>query len=318
MRMGALLAVDGGGTSTRCMIVDDENGTLADVTGGPCAISRGQHTALTSLYATLDHALREAVHKQCARSRMRLALKAACLGLSGVSTTDAGPLVQQAVMRFLQERGYSVPATEILVVSDSEIALAGALAGRPGIVLIVGTGAVAVGRDAQGGFFRADGWGWLLGDAGSGYAIGRSALRAAFASLDGRLAQTRLVSAIPAHFGATRLEELVPRAYFSTWGPGEVAALAKVVAQLADEGDIVCRQILQRAGMTLANTVFAVGRRLSFGAEADVSYQGSIIHKIPVLRQAVHDTLLQEAPGYRLLPPERDPVEGALLLAQGL
>lgn len=308
--MSALLAVDGGGTSTRCVIADNEKGILADIVGGPCAISRGQQAALASLYATLDHALREAGPPKT--------LKAMCLGLSGVSTTGAGPQVQQSVMRFLQERGYCVPATAILVVSDSEIALAGALAGRPGIVLIVGTGAAAVGRDAQGDFFRADGWGWLLGDAGSGHDIGRSALRAAFASLDGRSAPTRLVSAIPAHFGSARLEDLVSQAYLDGWDPGKVAGIAKVVAQLADEGDMVCGEILGEAGMTLANTVCAVGRHLAFGDQVDVSYQGSIIHKIPILRQAVHDTLRQRVPGYRLLPPELTPVEGALLLARKL
>ena len=310
--MDALRAVDGGGTTTRGVIADDTFDVVGSVSGEPTAVARGLDSALTALFAVVEQALNEAVQ----RSPAPVVLRAACLGLSGISTTDAGPRVQQAIIRFLLDRGQSLPAQSVRVVSDSEIALVGALSGKPGIVLIVGTGATAVGRDAKGDSFRADGWGWLLGDAGSGFAIGRSALRAAFASLDGRGAETRLVSAIPAHFGVSSLEEIVPRVYFDAWTPARIATLAPVVVRLADEGDRVCSQILYRAGVALAKSVCAVKRRLAFGPQVDVSYQGSVIQKTPMIRRVLQDTLLKEAPGCRLLAPEREPIEGALLLAR--
>ncbi|MGI6081271.1 MAG: N-acetylglucosamine kinase [Limnochordia bacterium] len=314
--MDVFLAVDGGGTNTRCVIASDASDFLVSVSGGPTAIAHGLDAALTALLAVVEKALNEAVSQQQGHDTTPVVLQGACLGVSGISTTDAGLKVQQALVRFLQERGHPLPPWAVRVVSDSEIALVGALSGRPGIVLIVGTGATAVGRDPQGAFFRADGWGWLLGDAGSGYAIGRSALRSAFAGLDGRKAETRLISAIPAHFGVTRLEDIVPHVYFEAWPPAKIATLTPLVARLADEGDAISRQILSEAGVALAESVCAVRRRLTFGPHVDVSYQGSVIRKIPLIRQILHDTLRQEAPGSRLIAPEREPIEGALLLAR--
>ena len=317
--MTAVLGVDGGGTSTRCLIRHRHFGTLADVTGEPCAFSRGREKALTSLYRTLGEAIAQAQRNLDQHSPVRLRFHAACLGLSGVATTHSEGIVQKAVAGLLHGQGLVVDGFRIAVVSDSEVALAGALSGRPGVVLIVGTGAVAVGRDLQGNIRRTDGWGWLLGDAGSGYAIGRAALRAAFASLDGKKSPTRLTQALPQHFAVPRLEDIVSLAYLGDWDPTTVAGLARLVAQLADEGDPVCARILKKAGSELAHTALSVVRKLAFDSRViEVSYQGSVIRQIPLIRDAVDTELTSKKPRCRFLPPELDPAEGAILMGQGL
>ncbi|MYS50866.1 ATPase, partial [Streptomyces sp. SID6013] len=79
--------------------------------------------------------------------------------------------------------------------SDAVTAHAGALGGRAGVVLAIGTGSVAVGIGADGTYARVDGWGPLLGDDGSGARIGTAGLRAALRAHDGRGPATALLDA---------------------------------------------------------------------------------------------------------------------------
>ncbi|HHW08615.1 MAG TPA: hypothetical protein GXX29_01430 [Firmicutes bacterium] len=328
--MPVRIGIDGGGTSTRSLIYDDEEGILAEAGGPACALSGGLERALQSIGQTLEQALTKAAEHGRPVPARPGAIDAVCLGISGAASLPAGQPLSEGVSRFLGERGYPVSPERILVVSDIEIALAGALGGAPGVVLIVGTGAVAYGRSPGNRTFRADGWGWLLGDAGSGYDIGRAALRAAFAIQDGRRedkTSSGLVAAVTAHFQVSALSQLVPMVYEGRIKVSDIAALSPVVAELAAAGDPVCLAILDEAAEALAQSVLAVVSRLYSGegegerptGPIPVSYQGGVIRHSPVLRELVVRKI--EAKGERLgvrcrvKPPAYEPVVGALLLA---
>jgi N-acetylmuramic acid 6-phosphate etherase len=145
----------------------------------------------------------------------------------------------------------SLRAERVAVTSDAVIAHAGALDGEPGVVLIAGTGVVALAIGADGALRTADGWGPWLGDEGGGAWIGAAGLRAALRAHDGRGPSTTLLEAARARFGAPE-----------TWpaqltGAASLASFAPDV--LAAGGDAVARAIVSAAAQALAATARAVG-----------------------------------------------------------
>jgi N-acetylmuramic acid 6-phosphate etherase len=145
----------------------------------------------------------------------------------------------------------SLRAERVAVTSDAVIAHAGALDGKPGVVLIAGTGVVALAIGADGALRTADGWGPWLGDEGGGAWIGAAGLRAALRAHDGRGPSTTLLDAARARFGAPE-----------TWPAqlADAAALASFAPDvLAAEGDAAARSIVSAAAGALAATARAAG-----------------------------------------------------------
>ncbi|MCK9221048.1 MAG: hypothetical protein M0Q40_00220 [Limnochordia bacterium] len=315
--MDTVLAVDGGGTSTRCVLVNDQFGLLADETGPFCALVYDQKRSLAGLHTTIHRAMESAKAKWRSKCGEPMHITAACLGLSGVMSISSTEPVRHCVVSCLAKEGYRLSTQRLQIVSDVEIAHVAALRGESGIVLVVGTGAIAYGCNEAGDTARSDGWGWLLGDAGSGYAIGRDALRAVCAAADGRGASTRLTQALLSHFDVSDIKSLVRTVYDSNLNRTSVAELARIVSILASEGDQVADSILNRAGKDLSDTVLGVLRQLSFAGErVKVSWQGGVLKGTPRLVASVREHVVSTESGCVFVPPWAEPVQGALLLAQ--
>ena len=185
----------------------------------------------------------------------------------------------------------SLRAERVAVTSDAVIAHAGALDGEPGVVLIVGTGVVALAIGADGALRTADGWGPWLGDEGGGAWIGAAGLRAALRAHDGRGPSTTLLDAARARFGAPQ-----------TW-PAQLtdaAALASFAPDvLAAEGDAAALAIVSAAAEALAATARAVGD----GPVAMVGGLAAVFKGVDVLREQLD-----------LVPAVGDALDGALRL----
>jgi glucosamine kinase len=147
------------------------------------------------------------------------------------------------------------------VTNDAELALAG-LRGEPGVALIAGTGSIALGVDWAGCVVRVGGWGHLIGDEGSGYDIGRRALRVALRMADGREPRGALLDRVLAHFGAGGHEELIERVY-AEQGKSAVAGLAPAVLREARGGDVVAGAIVREAADELAQAAATAARMIS-------------------------------------------------------
>src|SRR6185437_3108093 len=167
------------------------------------------------------------------------------VGAAGAfAAPDAARALGQALLA-------SLPAQRVAVTSDAVTAHAGALNGQPGVVLIVGTGVVALAIDADGTLRTADGWGPWLGDEGGGAWIGAAGLRAALRAHDGRGPSTALLEVARARFGAPR-----------TWPAqfDDAAALASFAPDVLDaQDDAGALQIVVKAADALAATARAVG-----------------------------------------------------------
>src|SRR5687768_4774921 len=296
----SVLGIDVGGTKTVCLLADSNERVIAEAReeganlqgAGELALEKVLHSVME---ATLDGS--------------GVIPQAICLGIAGVDRAS-----DQVVVRGIMSRiGYKA---RILVVNDALIALQAGVGNAAGIVIVSGTGSIAYGRNDEGEASRAGGWGYVLGDEGSGYWIGRLALRAVVRHADGRGRVTSLTPRLLAHFGVARATELIHKIYHEDLGPRSIAAVAKYVQHARDEGDMVANGILNRAADELMTAATAVMARLDLG-HRDFTFvlAGGMFHALPWLCDQMQLLLPTLAPQSKVMRLDQEPALGAVRLA---
>lgn len=203
------------------------------------------------------------------------------------------------------------PSVTLTLTSDVVTSHAGALGGSPGTVLAVGTGAVALGLGVDGTGAHVDGWGYLLGDDGSGYAVGRAGLAAAVRHEDGRGGSAALHELARRRYGDLRT---LPRQVHGADNPAaRVAAFAPDVAAAAAAGDEAARGIWEAAAQALARTVAAAAEQA--GDQTPVALVGGLLHVGDVLTVPLRRHAAALGLDGRLQPAQGGALEGAALLA---
>jgi N-acetylglucosamine kinase len=294
------LGVDGGQSGTTALIGDETGRVLGMGEAGPC-----NHAAAAEGRAKLERAIRESLAAACAQAGLDPAtvrFEAACFGMSG------GPDDKRDILASI------LRTDRLLVTNDAVIALAGATANGQGIIVIAGTGSIALGRNAEDRIARAGGWGYIFGDEGGAFDIARHALRAALRMDEGWGPPTRLRDSFLAAAGAESANAMLHLFYTPDWPRSRVATLAPLVDQAAVEGDAVATHILNAAAQDLALLVASVrGQLWPAGAAIDVAYIGGVFQSRMLLER--FRTLVELEEGTRCGPPLYGPAKGALLEA---
>ena len=234
---------------------------------------------------------------QCDPNSVQFA--AVCFGFSG------GPQDKNAYSREL------VRSARYKITHDAEIALAGATAGEPGIIVIGGTGSMAFGRNARGQTARAGGWGYVFGDEGGGFDLTRRALRAALRAEEGWGPATALRQLLLEASGAADANDLLHRFYVD-FDRVSIAGMAKLVTQAAEQGDDVAQNILRDAAGELAILVEGIYRNL-FREPVPVATIGGVFRSLRLRNEFAER--VRESIGCRVTPPRYGPAAGALLEA---
>jgi N-acetylglucosamine kinase-like BadF-type ATPase len=295
---GYYLGVDGGGTATRAVVVSAGGKVLAVGEAGPSnPVAVGADVALARILEAVGGA-----SEKCGVDRF----KASRLGVAG---TDRSRLRDKILAGLPNSYG------DAAVTSDAAAALAGATGCRPGLVVIAGTGSIAYGENRQGLKARAGGWGWKLGDEGSGYTIGRNAIVAALRAHNGRASPTALSELILNHLGLNAMEEIVDWMYAPGREPRDVAYLVPLVREAEAEGDEAAKLVMAEAGAELGHVANAVIRRLGLTGEFPLALSGGVFKQPSVYIMAFEEVVRREAPDCALMRPRMPPVLGAALLA---
>ncbi|MGQ9681886.1 MAG: N-acetylglucosamine kinase [Anaerolineae bacterium] len=294
------LGVDAGQTSTVAVLFTLDGRLLGVGHGGPA-----NHVHEPGGRARLEMALRASIGNAFAAAGLEPeTVHTACLGMTG------GMKLVPAILP-------SIVAVERLrVEQDSSVALSGALAGEPGVVVISGTGSVALGLDAAGNRARAGGWAHIMGDEGSAYDLGRQALVAAARACDGRGPDTCLLQMVLGHFGMESLWQVRMAVYDGTIDRAAIARLAPLVVSAATAGDAVANAITNRGCLALAELVAAVARQLQMhDREVRVSYAGGVFRAGAPILEPFSAHLARLVPQATVRPPVFPPVVGAALEA---
>lgn len=229
------------------------------------------------------------------------------IGMAGVARAEDVAVVRRVVERIR-------PGARVVIVSDALVALEAGTPRGAGLVVIAGTGSIAFGRDAGGRSARAGGWGYVLGDEGSGYWLGRNALRAVVRAADGRGQPTLLTARVLAHYGAARPQDLVRAIAGSGSRPSVIAQLAQTVGAAAAEGDAVARHLIAVAGHELTSAAESVVRRLVLHA-APLWLAGGTLLGVEALRRAVVEEVARRLPDMTAEVLTVEPALGAVRLA---
>ncbi len=292
------VGVDGGGTTTRAVVIDQENRVIGRGQGDSSNLyNLGIEAACGSIAVAVGGAL-------AAASLARDAVSSWGFGLAGVTGAPEKARWRAALG--------PVYGARIAVDEDVAAAWAGALGPESlsagGAVLIAGTGSNCFGRNASGERRRADGWGPLLGDRGSGYWLGESAMRAAIAAFDAATAPTTLQSALLHHFDVESVGALVGVVYAADFRRDRVAAFAAHVIEAARAGDATAADLLRGSGFHLGQTARAVTQPLQL---KKLALTGGLIENSPEIRIALQEALGAEI---ELSAPRYEAVVGAAFL----
>jgi len=298
-----LVGFEGGGTKTTCLVVGHDGSIKGIGTGGPSNILV---VGKDKTRGSLSDAIKEATSGK----GLGGTVSAVCVGAAGSGNPEGKKLMQEVLDSLhLSQRN--------VIVHDGVIALMGATAGKPGVVLISGTGAVCFGMNSQGEFGRASGWGYIIGDEGSGYDIARKAMIAALRAHDMRGEKTALVEKLVAHLGLSSIEDLVRKVYAEAMPRDQVSALAPLVLEAAKNGDAVAKGLLEHAGRELGMAAVAVARQLNMlGDEFEVATMGGVLDNFgEYVLAPLESTIRNSTPRAKLVHARFKPVVGAVIVA---
>ncbi len=297
---GLFVGVDGGGTHTRVLVVDEHGAELATAEGAGSAIRPGATSQSASV-------IREAVQRACEGLGDR-PVRALCVGVAGVGRDEERDTLQAVL------DADRIAAT-VVVVTDAEIAIEDAFGAGPGVLLTAGTGSIAYGKGPTGVMARCGGWGPTIGDEGGGSWIGRRALGVAAASFDGREPESSLGNAICTALGVEAIERLIPWAAAAT--PADFAKIAPVVLEVAATGDLRANSLVTLAVEELALHVRTLARKLFSDERAAfrLAMHGGLIAPKSLLRRRLEQRLKSIAPGASIIAERVVPERGAVRLA---
>ena len=291
------LGIDGGGTKTAFALVDACGTQLASLTLGA---SNPNDIGLDATCALLGDGI-ERVSRGIDRATVSL-----FAGIAGAATGDNAA----RITAFLRTLGFARAECQ----SDLSLSLATCLGDSDGIAVIMGTGAVAMGR-CQGKLFRAGGYGYLLGDAGSGFALGQGAILSALQAEDGSGAPTLLRDMVAAECGKDRVLDALSDFYRG--GKTEIARYAPLIFKAHAQGDAVATEILVRNVCAIAANVRALADRMGKD-ELRVGLCGGLTAQSDVILPLLQDALSAHGRKYILSVAKAAPIQGALYLAQRL
>ena len=298
--MKLFLGVDGGQSSTTALIGDEAGCVVGTGRAGPCNHASGDEGR-----AKLVRAMSESLAAACAQAGLdpaEVRFESACCGMSGGAEDKRGILIDLLLTQ------------RLIVTTDAEIALSGASETGQGIIVIAGTGSIALGRNAQNRTVRAGGWGYIFGDEGSAFDIVRQAVRAVERMEEGWGPVTALRQVLYEATEARDANELLHRFYTPEWPRDRIARLAPLVDAAANEADPVAFEILGAAAVQLATLAGSVrGQLWKPEAPVTVAYSGGVFRSQRVTER--FRTLIELESGNRCTPVRFSAAEGALLEA---
>jgi N-acetylglucosamine kinase-like BadF-type ATPase len=297
---GYVLGIDGGQTATKAAVCDLKGRLVGLGRAGPAnhvwerggaararrAVTRSMTAALRSAGLKIDR------------------FEAAFLGITGATGHTRRALAGR------------VPAKRLRLENDKVNALASVTGGKPGVVVIAGTGTITYGENSRGRSADASGWGYLLGDEGGGFWIARRGIAAACRAYDGRGEPTVLSERLPAAAGLQGLWGLHEMIYSGRLSRADTAALAAAVEAAACDGDRVARSVLGEAGRELGLAAGTVARRLGMHrGRTTVGMVGGVFRGSTEVRRTFRREVRRHVPGAVFAEARFAPVFGAVLLA---
>jgi len=302
-----VLGADGGGTKTLGILADAEGNELARFQVGP-----GNPNVVGVDGAAAN--LLDLVAGCCERAKVDAStLGAGVFGLAGVGSAAVRDRLTESLRVGGASRGWEQMIYTIE--TDARVALEGAFGGEAGVVIIAGTGSNLIGKLPDGSVTTVGGWGRMLGDEGSGFAIGAEAIRAVTRAIDRRGDAQMLRTMFAERFGWTSRGAIITAVYQEKF---DLASLAPLVLEAVEKGDPTAKGILATAAAQLADQLVAMVGHMGSLPSVRVVCIGGLIDHPTVYSRIVSETILARIPTIRIHPAQFPPAGGAVIMALNL
>jgi len=298
-----VIGIDGGGTKTHAVIVGMDGGMLAESFGGPTNLQTvGIKTAASTIFDLINETCSKA---QCPAEYLQNVV----LGLAGAGRASDRAELSNTILAVALKKKF--PLKNVAIETDARIALEAAFAGGPGIVVIAGTGSIALYRTEDNKILRAGGWGYLLGDEGSGYSIGRDALNYVMRQYDGRSEKTELTNKALAHFQVDKVEDIIPKVY---GGNTDFASFAPKVFEAVVERDRVAHTVIVKNSTEIVELVRILTMKVRPKKKLPVALMGGLLESENVYSKMVKDRIIHSLPNVVIQKPKFPAAFGATII----
>jgi N-acetylglucosamine kinase-like BadF-type ATPase len=302
--MKYLIGIDGGGTKTDCAVADLSGKIIRQTAGKPSNfLVIGVEEALENIFALIEQNLFELGGDFSD-------VKQIVIGVAGAGREEDALLLEKGFKDYSDQEG--VHFKGVKVVSDAHIALQGAFPDSAGCILIAGTGSILFGKDEKGIIHRVGGFGRLIGDEGSGYSIGRKALNAVSKASDGRGEETLISELLNAKMNSGSSTSIINKVYKEKL---DVASVAKIVIEAAEEGDPIAEDILDEEADELVLHIKSLLDKIHTD-KLNVAFSGSLIDNKNFYSDLLKQKIISTLPKVKVVKPTASPVSGAILLAK--
>ncbi len=250
--MKYFIGIDGGGTKTKGVLVDENLNIINEGIGGPSNFLAFEITdvvnSILELLSNLTNDTNISLND----------VQSILIGTAGAGRRDDAERLKNALLKKAKENYLNI--NNFSVESDARIALEGAFTGKPGSILIAGTGSIMFGKDLQNNIHRVGGFGRILGDEGSGFHIGRAGLSALAKSFDGRSNVTLLTKLVKENFNISDSTQLINAVYKSNF---DIPQIAPLVIEAAEKNDDICIDILNSEIDQLVEHISAMKEKIN-------------------------------------------------------
>lgn len=297
------IGIDGGGTKTTACLVNPEGIVVKRLTTSATNYSQQNEK---------EEEICSIIMKTLATLRSHAPDVDPSNFVIGVCLSGLGRADQQARLRKILESHQT--GMKIVVSSDAVGTLYGAFGGDDGIILISGTGSIAFAKTNGKDILRCGGWGYLLGDEGSGFAIAKAGIAAALRDWEKRGPATRLRPAFEKEFAVESIQLGISTIYAQFATRGQLAGFAPLVFNCADQGDTVARKIVDQAAQDLFDLIQPLLVKFPEKATVGLALIGNIF-KNERLKKNLLQSISSKYPGCKVGAPRFEPEHGAAIMA---
>lgn len=304
--MKYLIGIDGGGTKTDCAIADLSGKIIQQSSGKPSNfLIIGVKETVRNIFALIEENI-------FALEGDFSDVKQIVIGVAGAGREEDAKLLEKGFKDFADEEGIHFKGVK--VISDAHIALEGAFPDSAGCILIAGTGSILFGKDEKGVIHRVGGFGRLIGDEGSGYSIGRKALNAVSKSSDGRGEETLISELLNSKMNSGSANAIINKVYNEKL---DVASVAKIVIEAAEEGDLIAEDILDEEADELVLHIRSLIEKFRTNI-LSVAFSGSLIDNENFYSDLLKRKIKSTLPNVKITQAVLSPIGGAILFAKKL
>ncbi len=296
------IGIDGGGTKSTCILVDEQKKQLCECKGGPTNFLHiGAEKAAETIFNLIESCKeKNKVHQNQIESVF-------------IGTTGGGRRVEaQSLEKALRVLAHTKHITykNMYVESDALVALEGAFNGNPGSILIAGTGSIMYGKDSKDRVYRVGGCGRIIGDEGSAFQLGRKGLISIARHLDGRGESTLMTQFLQRDYKIEFQEDLITEIYSHNF---DIANFSRTVVHAAEQGDLSALKIVQDEINELIEHIRTMHRKITV-QNLEVCFIGSLITTENFFSNTLNLRITEELPDIRLKKAKSSPAFGAVLL----